>query len=383
MRIGIVAGETSGDLLGAGLIKALRARVPNIEFEGVAGPAMLEAGCHVIESSDALAVMGLIEPIREIPRLLRLRRELLSRWTRNPPDVVIGIDSPDFNLGLELKLRREGIRTVHYVSPSVWAWRQGRIKKIRKAVDLVLCLLPFEKKFYDDRDVAAVFVGHPMAERMSENPDSQSARQALGLPGGPLVAVMPGSRKGEVERIGPAFAGACALLASDPATADVSFVAPMATPALKSMFTAQLQSAGIDLAGGRFKIIDGDSEKAITAADVSLLASGTVSLESALLQTPMVAAYIVAPLTASIARTFRLLKTPYITLPNLLTEKPLVPEFTQDDATPESLKAAVSNMLLDTALRSSIVREFSDLRGTLARGADERAADAVLGLIRS
>ncbi len=382
MRIGIVAGETSGDLLGAGLIKALRARVPEIEIEGVAGPAMLEAGCHVIEQSEALAVMGLIEPIREIPRLLRLRRLLLSRWTNNPPDAVIGIDSPDFNLGLELKLRRKGIRTAHYVSPSVWAWRQGRIKKIRKAVDLVLCLLPFEKKFYDERNVAAVFVGHPMAERMSENPDSQSARRKLGLPDGPVVAVMPGSRKGEVERIGPAFADACALLLADPATADVSFIAPMATPVLKTMFTEQLHAAGIDLTGDRFKLIDGDSETAITAADVSLLASGTVSLESALLQTPMVAAYKVAPLTAYIAAVFRLLKTPFITLPNLLTEKPRVPEFKQNEATPEALKAAVSEMLLDTALRESIVQDFSALRGLLARGADERAADAILSLIR-
>jgi lipid-A-disaccharide synthase len=382
MRIGIVAGETSGDLLGAGLIKALRARIPDIEFEGVAGPAMQEAGCHVIENSEALAVMGLIEPIREIPRLLRLRRLLLSRWIINPPDAVIGIDSPDFNLGLELKLRRKGIRTAHYVSPSVWAWRQGRIKKIRKAVDLVLCLLPFEKQFYDERGVSAVFVGHPMAERMSENPDSQAARLALGLKSGPLVAVMPGSRKGEVERIGPAFANACALLVADPATADVCFVAPMATPTLKTMFTEQLKSAGIEPGGDRFKLIDGNSEAAITAADVSLLASGTVSLESALLQTPMVAAYKVAPLTASIAKTFRLLKTPFITLPNLLTERPLVPEFRQNDATPEALKAAVSEMLLDTALRESIVQEFSNLRGLLARGADERAADAVLSLIR-
>jgi lipid-A-disaccharide synthase len=382
VRIGIVAGETSGDLLGAGLIKALRARIPDIQIEGVAGPAMQAAGCEVIESSEALAVMGLIEPIREIPRLLRLRRTLISRWTNEPPDVVIGIDSPDFNLGLELKLRRKGIRTAHYVSPSVWAWRQGRIKKIRKAVDLVLCLLPFEKKFYDDRNVAAVFVGHPMAERIAENPDAQSARLALSLPDGPVVAVLPGSRKGEVQHIGPAFAGACALLAADPATADVSFVAPMATPSLKTLFGKQLDAAGVDHSCKRFKLIDGDSEAALTAADVALLASGTASLESALLQTPMVAAYKVAPLTASIAKTFRMLKTPYITLPNLLTEKPLVPEFTQNDATPESLKAAVSKMLLDTNLRESIVQQFSDLRGLLARGADERAADAVLDLIQ-
>lgn len=381
MRIGIVAGETSGDLLGAGLIKALRARVPDMTFEGVAGPNMQAAGCEVIEKSEVLAVMGLIEPIKEIPRLLRLRRTLLSRWTDNPPDAVIGIDSPDFNLGLELKLRRNGIRTAHYVSPSVWAWRQGRIRKISKAVDLVLCLLPFEKTFYDDHLVDAVFVGHPMAERMAQNPDSPAARRALGLPDGPVLAVLPGSRRSEVKYIGPAFAGAIKLLAADPATADLSFVAPMATPALKAMFAKQLAAAGIDHAGDRIKLIDGDSETAITAADVALLASGTVSLEAAILQTPMVAAYKVAPLTAAIAKTFRLLKTPYITLPNLLTEKPLVPELTQNSATPEALKAEVSRMLCDATLRESIVHEFSELRGLLARGADERAADAVLALI--
>jgi lipid-A-disaccharide synthase len=379
MRIGIIAGETSGDLLGAGLIKALRARIPELEFEGVAGPHMQAAGCNIIEKSEALAVMGLIEPIREIPRLLRLRRKLLSRWTRNPPDLVIGIDSPDFNLGLELKLRRKHIRTVHYVSPSVWAWRQGRIKKIRKAVDLVLCLLPFEKKFYDENNVAAVFVGHPMAERMAEHPNSQAARRVLDLPGGPVVAVLPGSRKGEVARIGPAFASACALLAADPKSADLTFVAPMANPALKSVFAEQLADAG--LASDRFKLIDGDSETAITAADVVLLASGTAALEAALLQTPIVAAYKVAPLTAAIAKTFRLLKTPFITLPNLLTERPLVPELTQNDATPEALKAAVSDLLFDSALRASIIDEFSGLRELLARGADERAADAVLALL--
>jgi lipid-A-disaccharide synthase len=379
MRIGIVAGETSGDLLGAGLIKALRARIPELEFEGVAGPHMQAAGCNVIEKSEALAVMGLIEPIREIPRLLRLRRTLLSRWTRNPPDLVIGIDSPDFNLGLELKLRRKQIRTVHYVSPSVWAWRQGRIKKIRKAVDLVLCLLPFEKKYYDENNVAAVFVGHPMAERMAENPNVQAARRALDLPDGPVVAVLPGSRKGEVARIGPAFASACALLVADPKSANVTFVAPMANSALKPVFAEQLADAG--LARDRFKLLDGDSETAITAADVVLLASGTAALEAALLQTPIVAAYKVAPLTAAIAKTFRLLKTPFITLPNLLTESPLVPELTQNDATPEALKSAVSGLLYDSALRASIIDEFSGLRGQLARGADERAADAVLALL--
>lgn len=378
MRIGIVAGEASGDLLGAGLINALRERNPDIQFEGVAGPLMQAAGCEVIEKSEALAVMGLIEPIREIPRLLRLRRQLLSRWRRNPPDVVVAIDSPDFNLGLELKLRRSGIRTVHYVSPSVWAWRQGRIKKIRKAVDLVLCLLPFEKQFYDDHDVAAKFVGHPMAERITTNPDTQAARRKLGLHSEQVVAVLPGSRKGEVKHMGPVFARACGLIVADKATEDVSFVAPMATPALRSVFEEQLQTAGMR---ERFVLLDGDAETAITAADVVLLSSGTATLEAALLSTPQVVAYIVAQLTKDIMKVFNMLKTPYVALPNLLTDKPLVPEFIQEEATPEALKAAVSELLVDPVLRQSIAQEFSRLRGQLARGADARAADAILDLI--
>ena len=378
MRIGIVAGEASGDLLGAGLIKALRERIPAIQFEGVAGPLMQAAGCEVIEKSEALAVMGLIEPIREIPRLLRLRRQLLSRWRQNPPDVVVGIDSPDFNLGLELKLRRSGIRTVHYVSPSVWAWRQGRIKKIRKAVDLVLCLLPFEKQFYDDHDVAARFVGHPMAERITANPDMQAARRKLGLRSEQVVAVLPGSRKGEVKRMGPAFARTCALIVADEATGNVSFVAPMATPALRSMFQEHLQAAGML---ERFVLLDGDAETAITAADVALLASGTATLEAALLNTPQVVAYIVAQLTKDIMKVFNMMKTPYVALPNLLTDEPLVPEFIQEEATPETLKAEVSKLLVNPQLRQSIAQEFSRLRGQLARGADDRAADAILDLI--
>lgn len=383
MRIGIVAGETSGDLLGAGLIAALRRRVPDLHVEGVAGPAMQAAGCEVLEKSEALAIMGLIEPLRELPRLLRLRNFLVSRWSENPPDVVIGIDSPDFNLGLELKLRRRGVKTAHYVSPSVWAWRQGRIRKIKRAVDLVLCLLPFEKKFYDEHNVAAVFVGHPMAERISRDPDPAAARRELGLAEGPLVAVLPGSRNSEIKYIGPAFAGAVKRLIDDPATPELAFVAPMATPALKTLFAGQLAAVGLDPHGERVRLLDGDSELAIIAADVVLLASGTAALEAALLQTPMVAAYKVAQLTATIASVFRLLKTPYITLPNLLTEKPLVPEFKQNDATPEALQAAVATLLQDVERREYIVREFTVLRGLLARGADERAADAILELAGS
>ena len=378
MRIGIVAGEASGDLLGAGLIKALRGRLGDVHFEGVAGPAMQAAGCEVLEESAALAVMGLIEPLKEIPRLLRLRKMLLTRWQENPPAAVIGIDAPDFNLGLELRLRRAGIKTIHYVSPSVWAWRQGRIHKIRKAVDRVLCLLPFEKAFYDEHDVAADFVGHPMAERISANPDMAAARERLQLDARYVVGVLPGSRLGEVEKLGPDFIAACKLLASQEQTADIVFVSPMATDRLRDLFAEQLQAAGMR---DRFVLLRNDSEAAVTAADVVLLASGTATLETALLATPMVAAYRVAGLTFRIGQIFDLLKTPYISLPNLLTPQPWVPEYTQDDVTPAALCSELSALLLDRSRRTQIVEAFSSLRGLLAQGADERAADSVLDVI--
>ena len=374
-RVGIVAGEASGDLLGAGLIRALSEKVDNLQCEGVAGPVMQAAGCEVLESSEALAVMGLIEPLKEIPRLLRLRRMLVKRWTENPPDVVVGIDSPDFNLGLLLKLRRKGVRTVQYVSPSVWAWRQGRIRKIMKAVDRVLCLLPFEKEFYDRHGLPADFVGHPMAERISAHPDRDAARADLGLTANQVIAVLPGSRGGEVERLGPDFIGACKLLAESANKAELAFVAPMATPKLREMFSGQLAAAGMQ---SRFLLLDGQSEAALTAADVVLLASGTATLETALLARPMVAAYRVAPVTYAIAMGLKLIKTPYITLPNLLTDEPQVPELTQRQVTPEALRDELAGLLGDDGRRAAIGEVFSTLRNKLARGADERAAESVL-----
>jgi lipid-A-disaccharide synthase len=375
MRIGLVAGETSGDLLGAGLIKELTALAPAARFEGVAGPAMQAEGCEAWESSEALAVMGLIEPLREIPRLLRLRRMLLQRWTEAPPDVFVGIDAPDFNLGLEVRLRDRGIRTAHYVSPSVWAWRQGRVRKIAMAADKVLCLLPFEKAFYDEHDVAAEFVGHPLADRTPPDLDPLRARSTLGINADRVVAVLPGSRVTEVSRLGPVFASACArLAASDP---DLGFVAPMTTGNIRELYSAQLKAAGIEAA---FTLTDGDAQTVMAAADVVLLASGTATLQAALLGRPMVAAYRIAPLTYAIMKYLKLLKVPHFTLPNLLTAEPLVPEYLQDAANPQALADAVSGLLQDPVRRAAIAGEFADLRTALALGADKRAAEAVLAL---
>ncbi|MGI9202960.1 MAG: lipid-A-disaccharide synthase [Woeseiaceae bacterium] len=373
MRMALVAGETSGDLLGAGLIRALAKRRSDIRFEGVAGPAMVAAGCEALANAEELAVMGLIEPLRRIPRLLQLRRSLVQRWTDQPPDVFIGIDAPDFNLGLESRLRAAKIKTVHYVSPSVWAWRQGRISKIAKAANCVLCLLPFEKAFYDRHHVAAEFVGHPMADRTPVAPDMLSARSELGVTGERVVAVLPGSRHSEVSRLGQVFADACRMLADR--YEQLQFVAPMATTALRKTFAMQLKNAGMT---ERFLLVDGNADAVIEAADIALVASGTASLQVALMKKPMVGAYRLAPLTYAIAKGCGLVKVPYFTLPNLLTETPLVPEFLQRAANATELSNAVAALLDDPARCRHIAEQFAALRSTLARNADERAADAVL-----
>ncbi|MEO1244469.1 MAG: lipid-A-disaccharide synthase [Pseudomonadota bacterium] len=378
MRIGIIAGEASGDLLGAGLIRRIKARFPDAHCEGVAGPAMLAEGCEALADAEELAVMGLIEPLKEIPRLLRLRRRLLRHWRSNRPDVFVGIDAPDFNLGVELRLRRAGIPTAHYVSPSVWAWRSGRIKTIRRACDRVLCLLPFEKRFYDEHGVDAVFVGHPKATELTPDFDQAAIRAEHGMRrDGPLVALLPGSRGSEVERLADVFAKAAELLHRD--SNECRFVLPVATPKLRPTIVRALAQAGIE---AETRLLDGGSLDAMRAADVVLLASGTAVLEAALLGKPVVAAYRVAPFTARLIRTFGLIKVQHFTLPNLLTEEPLVPEFIQEAASPENLAASVASLLDDSERRAGIRDSFAKLRERLALDADERAAAAVLELVR-
>ena len=375
MKIGLVAGEASGDVLGAGLIRAVRARIPDAVFEGVAGPEMAAAGCEQWEPSESLAVMGIVEPLAHIPRLLRLRRGLAKRWRESPPDVFIGIDAPDFNLGLEIKLRKAGIKTAHYVSPSIWAWRPGRVKKVKKAADRVLCILPFEPALYEEHGVKAVFVGHPKAHEAPEIVDMEAARLRLGLDAGEVVAVMPGSRSGEVSRIGGIVAAAAReVFAARPG---VRFVTPVAMPKLRPMIEQQLDEAGV---AEQFILLDGDSELAMSAADVVLQASGTAVLEAALLRKPTVATYRVSPLTYWIAR--RLVKLEHFTLPNLLTEQPLVPEFMQQNALPGPIAAEVVALLDDPERRRSISERFDRLRAELALDADQHAADSVIELAR-
>ncbi len=378
MRVALVAGEASGDLLAAGLINALRERVADASFEGVAGPRMRAAGCNALADADELAVMGFVEPLRRLPRLLGLRATLRRRWIGAPPDVFIGVDAPDFNLGLEAALKAAGIPTVHYVSPSVWAWRQGRLAKIRAAADRILCVLPFEKAFYDRHAIDAVFVGHPMADRVPATVDVAAARRELGLAADrPVLAVLPGSRMSEVTRLAPVFAGAAAILAAR--YPELQFVTPVAAPRLAPGIAAALADAGV---AERFRLHDGHSHTVLASADVVLLASGTAALEAALLQKPMVAAYRMAPLTVALIRGFGMLKVDKVTLPNQLTETVLVEEFIQEKAKPELLAAAVAALLDDPARRAAIAGRFAKLRSELALDADRQAAEAVLSLVQ-
>ncbi len=374
MRIGLVAGEASGDQLGAGLIRSIRKRHPDAVFEGVAGPAMIDAGCEAWAPSEDLAVMGLVEPLRHVPRLLSLRASLARRWQSSPPDVFVGIDAPDFNLGLETRLKAAGIPTVHYVSPTIWAWRPKRVKKIARAADKVLCILPFEPALYRDAGVDAEFVGHPKADSLTHSDDVAGLKKALGQSADkPLVALLPGSRRGEVGRLLDVILGSARLLAD--AHPELQFVLPAATPAIAAMISEGLTRESMT---SRVSVLDGQGVDAMAASDLVIMASGTAVLEAALLGKPCIAVYKLAPLSAAIVRAFDLLKLEYVTLPNNLTEQPLVPEFLQEAATPEAVATEAAALLADEPRRAEIRARFARLREDMALDADERAADAVL-----
>lgn len=377
IRVGIVAGEASGDQLAAGLITALRQRVADIRFEGVAGPAMIAAGCAAIYPSDRLAVMGLVEPLARLPELLRMRRALFKRFERDPPDVFIGVDAPDFNLSLERRLRARGIKTVHYVSPSVWAWRQGRIRSIARSVDLMLTLFPFEADFYHQHKVPVRFVGHPFADLVPMEVDRGAARRALGIAGDArVVAVLPGSRAGEVSRLGEPFLQAAVRLAQR--IPELMFVAPMAGPGVRAVFESLVSRMAPSL---NLMVLDGRAREAMAAADAVLLASGTAALEALLLKRPMVVAYRVAALTYAILNIFRMLKVRQFSLPNLLAGEALVPEFIQGDVTAEHLADAVAKLLDEPQRAVKLQKKFAEIHGLLRRDASAQAADAVLQLV--
>ncbi|WP_288130553.1 lipid-A-disaccharide synthase [Microbulbifer sp.] len=373
----MLAGEASGDILGAGLIAALQQRFDRIEVVGIAGPRMQALGAQSLFAMERLSVMGLVEPLRRLPELLKIRRSLRQYFIENPPDVFVGIDSPDFNLGLEEALRGAGIPTVHYVSPSVWAWRRGRIKKIARAVDHMLTLLPFEADFYREHDVPVTFVGHPLADDIPLEVDTDSARREIGLDTNDrVIALLPGSRGGEVRLLGPLFIRAA--MWCHQRDSSIRFLLPAANAERKAQIEAQLQEiSGVQQLP--LTVLDGQSQTVLAAADVVLIASGTATLETMLMNKPMVVAYKMASLSYAIFS--RMLHTPWVSLPNLLAQRELVPEILQDDATPEALGAALLNYFEDPLAQDQLQREFRELHQVLRRDASERAAEAVCRLI--
>ena len=377
--IAVVAGEASGDNLGAALITALRARSPDARIIGVAGPRMRAAGCEALADAEELAVMGLTEVLRHLPRLLKLRRGLITRFTAARPDVFVGIDAPEFNLGLAARLKAQGIRTVQYVSPQVWAWRQGRVRGIGEACDRILCLLPFEPPFYERHGIVARFVGHPLADQFPMEPDRGAARAGLGLPAGEtVVAVLPGSRMGEVSRLAAPFAGAAAWLAAR--RPGLRFVAPMVNAAVRARFEAAWAQAA---PGVPVQIVDGRSRDVLAAADVVLVASGTATLETLLSKRPMVVAYRLGAVTAFLLQRLGLVKVQHFSQPNLLAGREVVPEFFQDAATPEALGAAVLDWLESPERVAPLQATFADVHAQLRRGGADLAAEAVLELLAS
>ena len=370
LRVALVAGEASGDILGAGLMQALKQQHPQVEFIGVGGPRMEAEGLVSAFPMERLAVMGLVEVLGRLRELLARRKRLLRELIAAQPDVFIGIDAPDFNLGLELKLRQAGIRTVHYVSPSVWAWRQKRVLKIREACDLMLCLFPFEARFYLEHQVPVRFVGHPLANTIPLQADRAGAREALGLaPDEPVVALLPGSRGGEVARLGALFLDAAERLRA--LRPGIRFVLPSANAERRAQLEAMLAGRNLPLL-----LLDGRSHEALAACDAVLIASGTATLEALLHKRPMAVAYKVAPLTYRILK--RLVKSPYISLPNLLAERLLVPELIQDAATPDALAQALAPLLDDGAVQTE---GFDLIHRALRQDASQQAADAVLRLV--
>ena len=373
--IGLVAGEASGDNLGGALIRALHEREPRLRCYGVAGPRMVEAGCEPWRSSEELAVMGLAEILRHLPRLLRLRKDLVARLVAARPDVFVGIDSPEFNLRVAAQLKAQGIPTVQYVSPQVWAWRQGRVRTIGRAVDLILCVLPFESRFYDEHDVRAVFVGHPLADRIPLESPPLPARTALGLDlYAPTVAVLPGSRRNEVARLGGPFAATIAWLKHR--RPELRFVAPMASRDARAAFERSLAEHA---PGVQVDVIDGRAQEALAAADAVLVASGTATLETALIKRPMVVAYRVAPLTSWLLREMKLMKAEFFAQPNLLAGRKIVPEYAQEQVRSDVLGPAVLEQL-ERPDRADLVAQFTEIHQSLRRDASARAADAILEL---
>ena len=376
LTIGMVAGEPSGDALGVHLIQALRRHLPHARFTGVGGPRMVGAGFEAMVPMEKLAVMGIVEVLRHFPELAGIRRRLAAHYLRERPRLFIGIDAPDFNLGLELKLRSAGVPTVHYVSPSIWAWRAGRIHTIRRAVSKMLVLFPFEKVLYERAQVPVAYVGHPLADQLGDFPGTVAMREQLRLPAAArIVALLPGSRVIELKRLADLFVATAGKIAE--AVPGVQFLVPFINRDTRDIFEAALYRR----AEGELNVsmMFGHAHEAMAAADVVLATSGTATLEAALLKRPMVITYKASPLSVFIQRTQMVL--PYVGLPNILAGEFIVPEFLQEEATPENLAQAVINLLFDSVLRQRLEARFGKMAAELRRDAASAAAAAILPLL--
>jgi lipid-A-disaccharide synthase len=379
VRVGIVAGETSGDQLAADLIRALHKINPNIIFEGIAGPQMLAAGCRALFAMEDIAVMGLFEVLKHLPKILKIRKQIIQYFLKNPPDVYIAVDAPDFNLTVERKFKAVGIPTVHYVSPTVWAWRRGRIKTLERSADLLLSILPFEKDFYKKySNLRVEFVGHPLADQIPlsffTSPLVGEVARRAGEGCVKTIALLPGSRSNEIEYLGELFLRTAVWCQQQ--QPNLSFIAPMVNSVRREQFLAIKQKVAPNL---NIEIVDGNSRDVIARADAVLLASGTATLETMLLKKSMVVAYRMSPLTYFIAK--KLIKTKFIALPNLLANKLLVPEFIQEQATVENLGNALLKCLVETRFIASLIEEFTELHKQMRCNASEQAAKVVLSLL--
>ncbi|MCW8855881.1 MAG: lipid-A-disaccharide synthase [Kangiella sp.] len=373
-KIAIIAGESSGDILGAGLIKELKKHFPNAEFEGIAGDLMQAEGCESLYPMESLAVMGIVPILKRLPELLKMRREIAKRWIESPPDMFIGIDAPEFNIGLEKQLKAKGIKTIHYVSPSVWAWRPKRIFKIRKATDLMLCLFPFEQGIYQRHAIDNFCVGHPLADQIPMEMDKLEARQRLGLSdvgAKRVICIMPGSRGSEMKFLGQDFIETAKLIQDF--YPDTKFIAPMANQARRHQFETLLQET---TDAPDIQLVDGQSRDCMAASDLLVMASGTATLEAMLIKRPTVVAYKVGGFSYQIFK--RLLIIDTFAIPNLLAKKPLIPELIQDECTPDNIFAEVRAWLEDDGQRWQETKTvFDEWHSKLRKDADVYAANSI------
>jgi lipid-A-disaccharide synthase len=376
LRIGLAAGELSGDQLAAAVIRAIHEIRPEVEFEGVAGPAMRAAGCTVLARTEQLSVMGLVEVLGRLPVILGIRRRLRKWFLDHPPDVFLGIDAPDFNLSMERQFRAQGIPTVHLASPSVWAWRAHRVRKIRTGTDLMLTLFPFEKPFYEQEGVPVRYIGHPLADDIPEQPDRAEGRQQLDLdPADTVVALLPGSRGSEVRRLLPLFLRAAAICRQSLPSA--RFLLPVATPVLQPLCKSILKRK--EFRELPVRVLCGRARVAMQAADAVLLASGTAALECMLMKRPMVVAYRMHPLSYPLVK--KLLRVPWVSLPNHLLKRAQVPEYLQGQATPQALAEKVLELIRDPQAAAQQVAPFVGVHQSLRRGAARQAAREILASV--